>query len=152
IIDEDTWRAVQARLAKIRDHYTRNPDGSPKGRAVSGKQTRYLLSGLLFCGTCGAPMIIHGGAGPAHRRPGPTKRGTCPNALSVQEVVARTRILAALRERLLSPDGLAYARKRIAERLGELARTRNAEVEERRKRLERTEARIAGLVKFISEG
>jgi hypothetical protein len=33
-----------------------------------------------------------------------------------------------------------------------MARTRNAEIGERRGRLERTEARIAGLVKFISEG
>jgi hypothetical protein len=45
-----------------------------------------------------------------------------------------------------------YARKKIAEHLGDMARTRNAEIDERRGRLERTEARIAGLVKFISEG
>src|SRR5204862_6627582 len=43
-------------------------------------------------------------------------------------------------------------RRRIAEKLGEVARTRNQEVTERRQRLGRTEARIAGLIQFISEG
>jgi hypothetical protein len=97
-------------------------------------------------------MIIHGGAVPAYRCPDHTKRGTCPNALSVPEPVTRTRLLAALREKLLSSEGIAYVRKKLAERLGELGRTRNAELQERRGRLERTEARIAGLVPFISEG
>jgi site-specific DNA recombinase len=151
IIDQDTWREVRARLAKIRAHYTRNPNGPPKGRAHSGKQTHYLFSGLLFC-ACGAPMIIHGGAVPAYRCPDHTKRGTCSNSLAVSEAVTRTRILAELRDKLLSPDGIGYARKKIAAQLGELARTRNVEVDDRRSRLERTEARIAGLVKFISEG
>ena len=54
--------------------------------------------------------------------------------------------------RLFSADGIAYARKRIAERLGKWARERNAEITERRQRLARTEARIGGLVQFISDG
>jgi site-specific DNA recombinase len=152
IIDQDTWREVKARLAKVREHYLRNEDGTPKGRALPGKQTNYLLSGLLFCGACNAPMIIHGGDVPAYRCPDHTKRGTCANALSVPERVARTQLLAALRDNLLSQEGIAYARKRIAEKLGDLGRTRNAEVQERRDRLGRTEKRIAGLVHFIANG
>ena len=41
------------------------------------------------------------------------------------------------------PDGIAFARKRIGEKLGELARTRRAEIEERQKGLGGTESRIA---------
>ena len=153
IIDQETWRATQTRLASTRARFTRNPDGTPKGRAVIGKQTRYLLSGLLFCGACGAPMIIHGSTtAPTYRCPDYSKRRTCANALAVKEQVARAKILEALHESLFSAEGLLYARKRIAERLGGWARERNAEVTERRRRLERTENRIAGLIQFISDG
>ena len=57
-----------------------------------------------------------------------------------------------LDEYLFSPKGLDYSRRRIAEKLGERARTQNQEIMERRQRLDRTEARIGGLVQFISEG
>lgn len=153
IIDEDTWVGVQARLAAVLRHYTRTADGRPKGRAVQGRATGHLLSGLMYCGTCGAPMIIWGGGSSKYYRcPDHVKRGTCTNGLGVRESVARTSILDAIRGRLFSPAGIAYARKRIAERLGELARGMNAEVQERSKRLARTEARIAGLVQFIADG
>jgi site-specific DNA recombinase len=153
IVDAETWRATLARLAATRARFTRNPDGTPKGRAVIGKQTRYLLSGLLFCGACGAPMIIHGGTtSPIYRCPDYSKRRTCTNSLAVKEQIVRTKILAALHDRLFSADGIAYARRRIAERLGGWVRERNSEISERRGRLERTEARIAGLIQFIADG
>lgn len=153
IIDARTWREVVARLAATRARFTRNADGTPKGRAVLGRQTKYLLSGLLFCGTCGAPMIIHGGTtAPLYRCPDYSKRRTCTNSAAVKERVARARILEALHDKLFSADGIAYSRKQIAERLGNWARERNAVLTERRQRLSRTEARIAGLIHFVSEG
>ncbi|HEX7602898.1 MAG TPA: recombinase family protein, partial [Polyangiaceae bacterium] len=54
IIDAKTWKAVQERLAAVHRCYTKTEDGKPKGRA-SGKQNNYVLSGLLMCGSCGAP-------------------------------------------------------------------------------------------------
>jgi hypothetical protein len=98
-------------------------------------------------------MIIHGSTtSPIYRCPDYSKRRTCTNSLAVKEQIARTKILAALHDRLFSPEEIAYSRKRIAEWLGEWARGRNAEITERRKRLERTEARIAGLIQFIGDG
>jgi DNA invertase Pin-like site-specific DNA recombinase len=153
IIDARTWREVQIRLAATKARFTRNSDGTPKGRAVLGRQTNYLLSGLLFCGVCGAPMIIHGGTtSPVYRCPDYSKRRTCKNDLPVKERIARLRILEALHDNLFSADGLAYSRKQIAERLGNWARERNAVLTEHRQRLARTEARIAGLIQFVSEG
>lgn len=46
----------------------------------------------------------------------------------------------------------AYARKRIAERLGEIAREQGGEVREHRAALDKTERAIAKLVDFITEG
>lgn len=67
VIDEETWKAVQDRLAAVRRTYTRNADGSPKGRALSGRMNHYVLSGLLFC-QCGAPMVVSGSASSSYYR------------------------------------------------------------------------------------
>jgi hypothetical protein len=72
--------------------------------------------------------------------------------LGVREPIARRRIVEELDRHLFEPKGLVYARRQVAEKLGELARTLNQEIVERRQRLGRTEARIAGLIQFISEG
>jgi DNA invertase Pin-like site-specific DNA recombinase len=153
IIDDETWKAVQARLAGVHAKYTRNSDGTPKGRAAPGRMNSYLLSGILHCGVCGAPMIINGGGATRYYRCADyAHRRTCSNGLGVRETIARQCILDAIRARLTSPEGIAHARKRVAERLGELGREHTAELQERRSRLARTEARIAGLVQFIADG
>ncbi len=80
------------------------------------------------------------------------KRGICQNKLALREDVAKERVLGALRDRFGSPTRVLYLRKKLAERLGEVSRKANAELEDRRARLARTEERIHGLIKFISEG
>lgn len=97
-------------------------------------------------------MIIIGGSSATYYRCGDSKkRGTCANKLSVREDIARARILGALRDRLSSVAAVAYLRKCIAERLSDVSRIANAELEERRERLARTEERIAGLIRSIAE-
>lgn len=152
IIEEDTWQAVQARLAEVRACYTKKQNG-PGASSSSGRRNAYVLSGLLRCGVCGGPMTICAGTSAAYYRCSDQwKRGTCTNKLSLREDVARRRILGALGERFRSPNALAHIRKKIAEHLGLRARTANAELDERRARLERVEAKIAGLIQFIAEG
>ncbi|HMJ56988.1 MAG TPA: recombinase zinc beta ribbon domain-containing protein, partial [Polyangiaceae bacterium] len=102
IIDDETWTAVQARLADVRVCYAGRHD-QPKGRAT-GRQNNYILSGLLYCGACQAPMTIHAGTSARYYRcSDQKKRGTCANRLALREDVARRRILGAVRERYSSP-------------------------------------------------
>lgn len=150
IIDADTWNEVRARLKRVRAHYVK---GTSKVGGNTGKRTSYPFSGLLFCGVCGSPMIIAGGSGPRYYRCGDNKkRGVCSNSLTIREPVARARLLGAFNSRLTSPQAIAHLRKKIAELLGQASRALNADVEERRQRLQRTEERIAGLVRFIADG
>jgi len=152
IIDEATWEAVQTRLAEVRACYTKKGNG-PSASATSGRRNTYLLSGLLRCGVCGGPMTISAGTSAAYYRCSDQwKRGTCSNKLSLREDVARRRILGALADRFRTPNALTHIRKKIAEHLGLRARTVNAELDERRARLQRVEEKIAGLIRFISEG
>lgn len=153
IVPPELWDQVQGRLRATLTRYTRALDGTAKGRARPGRPGGYLLSGLLVCGACGAPMVVCGGSSATYMRcSAHSKRRTCTNALSIREDTARTGILSGLRERLQSRASIAYARKRFAELQGEAARTQTADVSERSDRLARVEARISNLVKFIAEG
>jgi hypothetical protein len=158
---------VQVRAAGVRGHGTPSKTvlrpfepatpcgrtGAPKGRAVTGRQNNYVLSGLLKCGCCGAPMTMHGGTSANYYRcSDQKKRGTCSNKLSLREDVAKRCLMGALRDRYAKPSAVAYLRKKMAEGLGNLARQMNAQLEDHQARLSRTEQRIAGLVRFISEG
>jgi len=151
IVSEDLWATVQQRLAAVRIHYA-GTDDQRKGRSA-GARANYLLSGLLFCGACGASMVISGGSSSRQYRCNDNKnRGTCKNRLGVREDVARTLILQALRDQLCSPAELDHVRRQVAHELGKLSRGRDQELAERTDRLARTEARIANIVEFIAKG
>jgi DNA invertase Pin-like site-specific DNA recombinase len=155
IVDEVTWEAVQTRLAEVRACYRGPAHAELKGklRRPSGRQNHYVLSGLIYCGECGAPMTIHAGTSARYYRcSDQKKRGTCTNRLALREDVARRRIFGALHDRFRTPAAVSYMRKRIAEHLRALSKEMNAELEDRRARLQRVEAKIAGLIEFIATG
>ena len=150
IIDADTWAEVQNRLKAIHRKYTQ---GSTKERVINPKRSSYLLSGLLVCDACSAPMSIHAGTSAAYYRCSANRtKGTCNSSVSVKEEVVRREVLGAIRQRLRSKDGIAFVRKRIAEELRDFSRSLDAELKTCRERLERTDARIKGLIAFIADG
>jgi DNA invertase Pin-like site-specific DNA recombinase len=149
IIETSVWTEVQARLAAIHRSYTKRK----REGGIVRKPTTYLLSGILHCAQCGAPMSISAGSNAAYYRcQGNRTKGTCPNRVSVREDVARRCVLRAIQEHMLSPDGVAQFRKRVAEELRDYARNLEARRKERVERLERTEEKIRGLIEFIATG
>ncbi len=145
IVDRQTWDAVQSLLAEHTKQY--------KARAAPHGKTNYLLTGLLRCGCCGAPMQIMGGSSERYYRcVANRKRGTCSNRLSVREGLTRARVLAAISEALATPKAIAYVRQRLAERAGSASRNAGRELTERSARLERTEERIRGLITMQADG
>lgn len=152
IIDRETWDAVQARLRTIKEKFTHDASGKPKGRA-HGAVSFHPFSGLLECAACDGPMVIGGGeAGRRYYACSNSRRERCTNRKTVLESVVRTKLLAGFKERLSSPDGITYVRKRIAEELGQLARNREAELRDKRARLARIQARITNLVEVLASG
>jgi len=79
-------------------------------------------------------------------------KGMCDHATSFREDIAREEILGVIRERLLSPEGLDYVRRRIAEELRDYSKGLETELKDRRERLKRTEDTIRGLIEFIATG
>jgi site-specific DNA recombinase len=152
IIDEVLWDAVQTRLEQTHAHYTKNQAGRDKGKAFAGRQTPYLFK-LLKCGLCGSPMNISGGSSTRYYRcDAHNKRGTCSNALSVREDILRQKLLEELLHTLARPSGLAFARKCIAEGLGEIERTRRSKLTDLKERVDDIARRLDALVNFIADG
>jgi site-specific DNA recombinase len=149
IIEDALWTEVQARLATVAKRYM----GNQRQAGVPRKRTDYLLSSLLVCAQCGAPMSISSGTSASYYRCQTNrKKGTCSNRISVREDVARPRILAAIQAHMLNPAGLAHLRRRIVEELADFGRKVEAEYKERKERLERTQQKLRGLVEFIAMG
>jgi hypothetical protein len=80
------------------------------------------------------------------------KRGTCTNGLAVKEHVARECILAAIGDALWNPGALEHIRAHVAERLGDLSRALDAELNDTRARLARTEERIRSIAMMQIDG
>lgn len=148
IVPPELWLAAQARLSASKTKYA-------GGRADQrGRPTPHLLSGILVCDECDSVMTLHGGnAGRRYYRcDARAKRGTCDNAISVREDIARPRILAALRELLISADTIATVREQVIERLAQRDRAAATDVGRARAELARVEEKIGRLVQFITEG
>ena len=70
----------------------------------------------------------------------------------MRKSVATDRILEASRGAIATPEAVAYIRKRIAERLGQLSRETDGELAERSARLARDEERIKGIIVIQLDG
>lgn len=55
IIDEELWQKVKARQMAVRTEMGKDKHGNPLNRA---HRRKFLLSGLLSCGCCGASYAI----------------------------------------------------------------------------------------------
>jgi DNA invertase Pin-like site-specific DNA recombinase len=117
IVSEELWQAVHKRTQEMRKHF-----GAKTAPGLSrGAYSRYLFSGLLTCGECGAKMVIVSGSGlrgyakygcPSHRY-----RGTCSNALMIRYEVLEQQMLAGLEQRVLKPEMVEYAIRCFQEEL-----------------------------------
>ena len=152
ILDRDLWDDVQQRLAQTKKRYTEH--GGMRGE-LTYKRAPYLLSGLLICRACGAPMTMMGSDRyryyrcQANKTKGPQ---VCKNERSLREDIVRPQILDEIRARLLSPDGALEVRRRVAKQLGDRSKQLDSDLRERRERLARTKEKMAGLVDYIAGG
>ncbi len=106
IIDKNTFEAVQMKLNK-----------NKMSPAANKAKTLYALSGLVFCGECGAPMCAHVGGKkgfPVHYYRCNNARLIGPKAChnrSIRQEYIEADVLAKIKSLFLSPN----ARKHITE-------------------------------------
>ena len=133
IIDEASWTAVLARLEQTQTL------SAPKQR-----RPKRLLSGLLKCGTCGGNFTIIGRDrwGCSISR----EAGTCSNGRSIVDSQLESRVLTALRERMLEPDAVAAYVEEYAQAFASQQQDRL----KGRRKLEKQEAEASRRIKRLT--
>jgi len=100
IVTDEVWNAVKARQTTIRES-----EGVTKARATrfwGQRRAQHLLSGLVYCGSCGSRFASVGRdylACSAAR-----DQGTCINRKGVRRSPLEELILDGLRQRLMAPE------------------------------------------------
>ncbi len=103
IIPDDLWERVKPRQQGKRDDIFESRRTNPKARGnEKATDAKYLLSGLLKCGCCGANyvMISDSRYGCAATR----NRKTCLNRKTIKRTDVEARVLGGLKTQLMHPD------------------------------------------------
>jgi site-specific DNA recombinase len=99
ILDDHLWNLVKVRQRVSRSRVMTNDKGIRSERA---RRPRYLLSGLLKCGTCGGGFSkisqTHYGCSTARNK------GTCNNLLTLRRDELEAKVLDGLRHQLMHPE------------------------------------------------
>jgi site-specific DNA recombinase len=153
IVDDQLWQAARARQQQISALFGPNPANTREGRAKRlhlANRPVSLLSGLLTCGCCRGKIGIltpnRYGCLNHHRR------GTCANNRTIMREKIEARVLAGLKDRLVSSEAVAEAVRAYAEEMNRLNHDRRARAETDHRALQKIERAVAGIMAAIEDG
>lgn len=147
IIDDMLWQRVKERQRSVSFAMGRDAAGNALNRA---HRRKFLLSGLLVCGQCGAGYTIvakdrYGCAG--HR-----SKGTCANERTIDRLAIEARVLDGLRSRLLAPEHFEVFARAFHEERRRLAKQATGERTMLDRRLAEVGRRIDAIIRAIEDG
>ena len=147
IIDQTLWEKVKARQSEVR--LTMSPPAATN--TLNGaRRGQFLLSGLLTCGACGGSYTIIGADryGCATRR----GKGTCTNAVTIMRQPIETRVLGALKDRMLTPEMVSEFVTAFAEECARHRRETAGIQTDLIKQKSAVEQSLRGILKAIESG
>jgi len=153
IVDDELWQAVRERQRGISALYGPNHANTREGRARRLHLTNRpvtLLSGLLTCGCCGGRISMVMTDRYACRNH--LRKGICDNGRTIRRDEIEARVLAGLKEKLVSSEAVAEAVRAYAKETNRLNRDRRAQSQTDQKALEKIERAIAGIMAAIEDG
>ncbi len=153
IVDDDLWQALRLRQKAIEEKVGPCPTNTLEGRARRlhlANRPVSLLSGLLSCGCCGGRvgLIVNSRFGCLNHH----RRGTCANNRTIPRQRIEARVLAGLKDRLVSSESVAEAVRAFVEEVNRLNHERRGQAIAYRKVLEKIERGIQGIIAAIEEG
>ncbi|MDR0810004.1 MAG: recombinase family protein, partial [Gemmobacter sp.] len=153
IVDDALWRKVQERRRAISAHYIPNVAASREAQAKRLHLTNRpvtLLSGLIFCGCCGGRvnMVMTGRYACRNH----LRNGLCSNGHTIRRDEMEARVLAGLRDKLVSAEAVAAAVRAYAKEMNRLNHDRRAQSEADRRVLQKIERAVAGIMAAIEDG
>jgi len=154
IVPHELWEKVKARQKKQyeRSASIRAALNKEVRGGVTGASPKYLFSGLLKCGSCGANYIVvdkthYGCAGRKDRG-----EAYCDNTLKVSRKVVEDRLLEGIQKELLAPEYMELFVKETQRLLNERQREKRGAKDDLTKRLERVEKEISNIMAAIKAG
>jgi site-specific DNA recombinase len=146
IVDDALWHRVKARQKAVRAPLlARN-----RPRPCDARRPRYLFSGLLRCGACGAGYIFinrerYGCAGARNR-------GTCANHLTIRRDVLEESVLAGLKEHLMAPELVKEFIAEFHKEVNRIARECHGALESQRSELGQVTRQTRSIIEAIKAG
>ncbi len=153
IVDDDLWQAVKNRQNELAIKHSKVIEATRAAQANRLNRThrpRALLSGLIFCGCCGATYALRGQD--RYACSNHIMNGSCKNIRSIARKSLEERMLAGLRDRLMAPEVAAEAMRAYVEETNRLNRERRASGEADRKTLAQIEKKLQEIVAVIEDG
>ena len=149
IVPQDLWERVHARITTEQAKRDAGRRTSPSYRFWAHRRPQHLLTGKVFCGTCGANFASLGRDYLGCSR---AQQGACGNGKRVRRGVLQEQVLEILGRQLMDPDLVAEFVAAFAAEWNRLIAEHGAGGEARRRELQGVERKIANLIDAISEG
>ncbi|NNM73701.1 recombinase family protein [Enterovirga aerilata] len=159
IVPQELWDAAKVRQDELTSLYQKQIEGSraavnriaaANGGLNATHRPRTLLSGLLFCGCCDGSYARRGQD--RYACTNHVLAHGCDNARTVDRKVLETRVLAGLRDRMMTPEIAAEAMRAYAEETNRLNRERRSSADTTRRELAETDKAIKEIVRVIEQG
>ena len=146
IIGQELWDRVKARQQEARQ--ARDAHFKISANPLAGaKPPSHILSGLVECGACGRPFLATGGG---RWRCKGHRHGQCENGLVTTKEL-EDRVLAGIRDRLLTPALVSRFASALQKELGQAQKASNADRSRIEVKLDETRDRIARLVHRLED-
>lgn len=151
IIDDRLWKRVKNRQHAIREK-SGNIRQALHKNARTGRGPKYLLSGLMTCGECGANYIVvnqndYGCS--TYRNRG---KAACSNDLRVRRDLIESRIFSSFKDFLFTPEHLTTFEEEVKKALAKALKAKEALNTGDEDRLKQIEQEIENLVNAIKMG
>jgi site-specific DNA recombinase len=147
IIDDGLWHEVKRRQEATAFEMGRDHSGNALNRA---HRRRFLLSGLLVCGCCGAGYTIM--AKDRYGCAGRRSKGMCTNDRTISRQEIEARILRALKQNLLTPELVAEFTRAYQEEVNRLTKEASGRAAEVGAKLAAVQRKIDGIMRAIEDG
>ncbi len=155
IVPQDLWDTVRAMRSKARVTW---PGGNGKRGFSKGHGSHithfptHLLSGSMTCAECGSAIGQVSGKGGGYYGCLGAMKGKCSNRIIVRRRLAEKAILAAVQDKLSTPESIRHVLERVEEEVRRLYSHVPETIRLKEKELAASKCRIANFVDFIGEG
>ena len=151
IVEDSLWQAVKTEQGARTDKSAQVSSGKESANPLSRMhRPRHLLSGLLECGVCGGPYSIT-----QRDYYGCSKNktsGTCSNGRGIKRVLLEERVLAGLKDRLMSPEAADQAIKAYVNETNRLNWERRASHSSDQRELAEIKKKMKNMITIMEDG